>query len=1307
MKLIDIPITRIDSNNKQTMFLRDAIENNKLIVLLGNPGSGKTSLLKKYYNEHRNYCDLFTVKKFIEMDISSIKDIVLLDGLDEYRSIKDDKNFITSELGHNINKRLIAGTSIVISCREMDWYGTPDTEALEESVKKDKAVLYSVNSLDKEHMLELAEALEMSPEAQNSFLSKFSDYVLLDNPHMFCMLANLHMDKKADNIKSKTDLYEYYIKESKERNTARKRNKVNQLEPQEMLKYTGYLALYYVFARTNKFNEKLLDNICDAEHGYPLEKLEGVLNTNLFQNKTFTHRTLAEFSAAYYLAYYKLTPSALTSVATSRVKRLFVTKKNIPTELRGTYAWLCALTKNQELIDQDPYYQAIYGDNAQFHWELKKQIICSVKKLAQASQYFIDNFEKLLWDSHTLTGFYTQELDDTLIKELEFSLESSREYFYFIWKILFATDSLSKKIKEHIKKIIVGKIKMHVDSDQKFRLLQCVKDDIDFLKNIFGKVESGEIEDEDRYLSHLLLGILYPDHVSPEKIHTYINIEDGSWSSEYMYLLNPIPYEKKYALIDALHKKFPNKIRGYFSDMPIGIRSFFDEYFFETLHKYNEDGEHDAKCIYGIIKHFKKYYDEYASINFSSLTSNKKTVDSNDKNRMQKLTDEIFSVYIDDNLDAIVDQPMIIPNFRRFYYTHPTDENAADILFSKMSDSNSSKTNKILFKWGYNFYSQATVKKAQIDSIAKKYGLSEVLHNLRNPEKQKWEIEQEKHASEERKKEKETRAKNEKYFSAYLHDNAKSLAFRDLHFISKFVFNKRSNRPLKDKTFVKLKQLLKQKIHDDLIGPDLLTIKSLVEFSPHGLRNIDTMYYSSLALHNNRDTEDFENDIRNKSDFYDYLYINSLMKKGISGVIQTNFSDVVEKKRNDRANKALMKFIELLLQKYIQGNTAEILLKYIINHTKKHGIEEIKRVVFCGYSTDRSIEDIGEELLYKWLSTFNLSVMLDDLQILAAGKRNEGNKKIISALIDIIENNKKSFSVDKAIAMHDILFGAFPSPSEKFLRLSSKHRIRVIDYILDQFNSPQSLQPKKTTSNGIATEVTGRENCIFFLQQEAFYKLEFDELKKLESMRNKKADIWKSYIDKALTRMQQIESDKAYAPLDITETKEFILNNKIASSTDFFEDVREKIKELKCEIENNRDNEKNMFFNGEQPKGENDCRDQIVILLKRSFEKIWRITREKHEANNRADINIFYKNQESFEVQIECKKSDSSELNTGINQLKDKYLSKGVPYGIYLVFDFKHKMNESKVKDLEKQIPQELIDDIKIIVINLSKTNNN
>ena len=146
------------------------------------------------------------------------------------------------------------------------------------------------------------------------------------------------------------------------------------------------------------------------------------------------------------------------------------------------------------------------------------------------------------------------------------------------------------------------------------------------------------------------------------------------------------------------------------------------------------------------------------------------------------------------------------------------------------------------------------------------------------------------------------------------------------------------------------------------------------------------------------------------------------------------------------------------------------------------------------------------------------------------------------------------------------------------------------------------------------------------------------------------------------------------------------------------------MKGLKDKIENNCGNEKNIFFCIEKPKDENDCRDHVATLLNCSYENNWHITCEKYETNNRADINIVYKNQRSFVVQIECKKSDSiSKLNAGIDQLITKYLKKEAPYGIYLVFDFEHKMNESKVKDLEEQIPQEFRDNIKIIIINLSK----
>ncbi|MFV7791451.1 hypothetical protein ACNO6Z_11465, partial [Aliarcobacter lanthieri] len=73
----------------------------------------------------------------------------------------------------------------------------------------------------------------------------------------------------------------------------------------------------------------------------------------------------------------------------------------IPTELRGTYAWLCSVDKDIELIKIDPYYQAIHADNSLFDTDSKKEIIKAVREYSKNNPYFFEFGQKM-----ELEGFY-------------------------------------------------------------------------------------------------------------------------------------------------------------------------------------------------------------------------------------------------------------------------------------------------------------------------------------------------------------------------------------------------------------------------------------------------------------------------------------------------------------------------------------------------------------------------------------------------------------------------------------------------------------------------------------------------------------------------------------------------------------------------------------------------------------------------------------------------------------------------------------------------------------------------------------
>ena len=107
MKLIDLSLSKHDSFDKETYNIKTVIDNHKTVVLLGSPGSGKTSVLKKYAEKNNQNVQYLSVKEFIKTDAKINKNtkFLFLDGLDEYRSVNNlDKAFAITELGIKIKK---------------------------------------------------------------------------------------------------------------------------------------------------------------------------------------------------------------------------------------------------------------------------------------------------------------------------------------------------------------------------------------------------------------------------------------------------------------------------------------------------------------------------------------------------------------------------------------------------------------------------------------------------------------------------------------------------------------------------------------------------------------------------------------------------------------------------------------------------------------------------------------------------------------------------------------------------------------------------------------------------------------------------------------------------------------------------------------------------------------------------------------------------------------------------------------------------------------------------------------------------
>lgn len=166
MNYIDLTLQNLEDEK-----IKDSFENilkhnkNDVIVILGSPGSGKTSILKKFNNKNKELSSFIKVKDFLKFDIPN-NEILLLDGLDEYRSLENDKVFVVTELGNRLSK--LKYKKVVISCRELDWYGDTDKNSLMAQIQSNVSI-YKVCPLSYKEQIELSSLLDISNH--KSFIS--------------------------------------------------------------------------------------------------------------------------------------------------------------------------------------------------------------------------------------------------------------------------------------------------------------------------------------------------------------------------------------------------------------------------------------------------------------------------------------------------------------------------------------------------------------------------------------------------------------------------------------------------------------------------------------------------------------------------------------------------------------------------------------------------------------------------------------------------------------------------------------------------------------------------------------------------------------------------------------------------------------------------------------------------------------------------------------------------------------------------------------------------------------------------------
>jgi len=796
MEYIDLYLKEREEGKEERFLLEEIIEKEDLIIILGVPGSGKSTLLEKYKKENETNSKFLEVEEFLDdEEVKEEIEVLLLDALDEYRSTEDKKNSVVRKLAKKLKemREKNQNLKIVLSCRELDWDGESDKSFLEKKLGESSSKIYNLEKLTEEQQIELMDLKKV--EEREEFIKKFKNRGFFENIQMFTMLIDLWGKKENRNkIKSSIDLYSLFISKSRESNKTRRWNKQNDIEENEQLKIVGYIACFYIFSGAKEFDEEFIDEVRDKEKKYSKEKIEIILSSKLFNQGNFIHRTIAEFACAFYINNEFLKSNILTKE--EKIKNLFVKNGKIPTELRGTYAWLCSISSNENFIKEDSYYQLLYGDNSKFDIELKKSLIKWISE-----EFELNPNTNLAYDKNQLREIYEEGLEDSLKIEFEKSKDKDDNYKYFIADFMGKGFNLSGNYKKYVKGLLEGQGIYYC----KWRLLELFIGDREYLKSLLDKILNKEIDDKKNMLKDRILTELYPLKITPRTVAKYLNsYEESNFIGHCLYL-KKTKYEDKLSIIEDLFQLKESR-ENY--KLEWGIKNFIEGYLIETFKKYKR--ELNTEEIFEVLEKLKKIGLDYNSLDFSLGEGG------------EELANNLFRIYFD---KCILNKNIEIYDIEyefEVFFPFKKPKNIFKVVKNKLSEENSFEENIELFAMMFRSLSKKEKQNKELKELAKRYGLKEVYENLLNPKetpKEKERKKQRKNREKEEIEEKEKiKLKNEKYFSRKS-DEEIANCFEDMLFIARLKLSKNENiyEVLEKKTRERLEKILKSLVNRDEI----------------------------------------------------------------------------------------------------------------------------------------------------------------------------------------------------------------------------------------------------------------------------------------------------------------------------------------------------------------------------------------------------------------------------------------------------------------------------------------------------------
>lgn len=540
-------------------------------VLLGDPGAGKTNTFESLAQTAGG--EYIKVGDFLDLTPrGGYRAPLFIDGLDEASALEG-----RAPLGRIRQKLGELGTpSFRISCREADWRGNTDSQALQQLVGADQFAELHLAPLDTAQILAFAAYWLKGSKAQaQAFVTEAhrrSLDGLLANPQTLHMLIEAVGPEGWPNSKAQTyaKACEKLVREQNEEHLAAQRD--TSLTDAQLLHAASYLSAVMLLSGSASIalqrQKQPLPHVveinmltADSADAPNLNACRAALHTPLFKgdgtgNVTPVHRTVAEYLGATYLA-----ERIRAHLPANRVLSLIQGEDGgVVPELRGLHAWLAAVVNDSvrsTLIDHDPLGLVLHGDVQSFNVDEKVRLLNAL--LNEATRYI--HFRSQNWASQPFGALATLDMQETFSKWLQ-SPDRTPAHQAVLDCVLDAMEhgQYMPALASELEKIVKDKTYWPgLRRNALNTLLVYAKktNDLTAPQRLLQAVHNGDIEDSDNDLLGTLLRQLYPLAIAAKDLWCYYKPSSQTYLNQHWefwrYLATRYaPREDIPVLLDAL-----------------------------------------------------------------------------------------------------------------------------------------------------------------------------------------------------------------------------------------------------------------------------------------------------------------------------------------------------------------------------------------------------------------------------------------------------------------------------------------------------------------------------------------------------------------------------------------------------------------------------------------------------------------------------------------------------------------------------------------------------------------------------------